>query len=233
MFAWLPENLSTYGVEVDRLFYVILAITTVVFISTEALLFFFLFKYRARRRGEKGVYTHGSVKLEIVWTAVPAAILVVLAFYSQKVWSDIRGTPPQDPFVVRVTARQFQWEFTYPGPDGVFGTDDDVESLNLLHVPYGRTILLELTSKDVIHSFFLPAFRIKQDAVPGLTSRVWFRPNEAARRKVEEMAKSGKTKNQWEIACAELCGLGHTNMRGFLTLESQADFDAWYKGKRK
>ncbi len=212
-FDWFPENFSTYGTAIDELFYWILGITGVVFVATEFLLFWFLFRYRARPGG-RARYTHGSLVAEIVWTIIPALILVVLAFYAQRVWSDIRDHPPKDPFVLRVTARQFQWKILYPGPDKEFGTTDDFESLNQMHVPMGRAILVELRSEDVIHSFFLPNFRVKQDAVPGIVSRVWFEP-----------MKTG----EWEIACAELCGHGHYSMRGFLTVESPEAFDAWYK----
>lgn len=208
---WLPENLSAYGHEMDRLFYIILAITTAVFVATEGLLFWFLWRYRARPGG-KALYTHGSTKVEIVWTAVPALILIVLASYGQRVWSSVRQTPPADAFVVRVNARQFQWNMTYAGPDGVFDTSDDFESLGVMALPFGRPILVEITSKDVIHSFFLPQFRVKQDAVPGITTRVWFLPEKVG---------------DWEIACAELCGIGHSSMRGYLKILPPADFDAW------
>ncbi len=208
---WLPENLSAYGHEIDRLFYIILAITTTVVVVTESLLFWFLWNYRARP-GRRALYTHGSTKVEIVWTAVPALILIVLASYGQRVWSSTRETPPADAFVVRVNARQFQWNMTYSGADGVFGTPDDFDSLGVMALPFGRPIIVEITSKDVIHSFFLPQFRVKQDAVPGITTRVWFSPERTG---------------DWEIACAELCGIGHASMRGYLKIMPPDAFAAW------
>ncbi len=113
---------------------------------------------------------------------------------------------------IEVTAEQFAWNIRYPGPDGQFGTPDDVVTLNQLHFPVGQKVVVSLHSKDVIHSFFLPEFRVKQDAVPGMTTKVWFDASHVG---------------QWEIACAELCGLGHYRMKGFLTADSPEDFQKW------
>jgi len=113
---------------------------------------------------------------------------------------------------VRVEPEQFAWNAQYAGPDGVFDTADDVRVINDLHVPIGRPVLVSLKSKDVIHSFFLPNFRIKQDAVPGIVTHLTF-----------EATKTGT----YDIACAQLCGLGHYRMRGELTVDSQKDFDKW------
>ena len=208
---WLPESVSTYGATIDWGFYVILWITGVIFIAVEATLIVFLIRYR-HRPGRRAHYTHGSDRLEIIWTTIPALILVWLAFFSQNLWAQIRGAVPEGAQEVEVTAEQFAWNVRYPGPDGQFGTADDIETLNQLHLPLLEPVVIHVKSKDVIHSFFLPEFRMKQDAVPGLTTTIWVQATKAG---------------QYEIACAELCGLGHYRMRGFLTVEELATFQAW------
>ena len=209
--VWLPEGITTTAPVVDRLFYIILGITGAVFILVQATLLVFLIRYR-RRPGRAATYTHGNNLVEIVWTVIPALILVWLAISNQRVWSQIRGTPPAPNLEVEITAEQFAWNVRYAGADGRFDTADDVTTINQLHLPVHQTVLIRLKSKDVIHSFFVPQFRMKQDAVPGLTIRVWV-----------AATKTG----QFEIACAELCGLGHYRMRGYLTIESPAEFAAW------
>lgn len=207
----LPENVSTYGGQIDDLFYLILWITGVIFVLVEVLLLFFLFRYR-RREGRAAHYTHGSNRLEVIWTIVPAIICVVLALMSRRSWAEIKQSLPQGAMSVEVLAEQFAWNLRYPGADGKLNTADDVVSLNQLHIPVGRPVIVSLRSKDVIHSFFLPEFRVKQDAVPGMTTRIWF-----------EATRVGN----WEITCAELCGLGHYRMKGFITVDSPEDFDKW------
>lgn len=207
----LPENVSTYGGQIDGLFYLILWITGIIFVAVEALLLFFLFRYR-HREGRAAKYTHGSNRLEVVWTIVPAIICVVLAMMSRRSWAEIKQSMPQGAMNVEIVAEQFAWNLRYEGRDGKLNTPDDVVSLNQLHIPVGRPVIVSLKSKDVIHSFFLPEFRVKQDAVPGMTTRIWF-----------EATRVGS----WEIACAELCGLGHYRMKGFVTVDSPEDFDRW------
>jgi len=207
----LPENVSTFGSKIDGLFYLILWITGAIFILVEALLLFFLFRYR-HREGRRAHYTHGSNRLEVIWTIVPAVICVILALLSRRSWADIKQNMPHGAMTVEVTAEQFAWNIRYPGPDGKLGTADDLVTLNQLHFPVGRPLILELHSKDVIHSFFLPEFRVKQDAVPGMTTHIWL-----------EATRVG----HWEIACAELCGLGHFRMKGFVTVETAEEFERW------
>jgi cytochrome c oxidase subunit II len=211
---WLPDASSTVAGPIDDLFYIILWITSAVFILVFSALIIFIIKYR-HREGRRAVYTHGNNRLEVAWTVIPALILVFLAVISQSVWSDIKLDAPlaDTSLVVSVMPRQFQWDIRYAGADGKFQTPDDITATNQLHVPMGRTVLLNMTAQDVIHSFFVPEFRMKQDAVPGMVTRYWF-----------TATKSGA----YEIACAELCGLGHYRMRGFLTVHPPEEFDAWY-----
>jgi cytochrome c oxidase subunit 2 len=207
----LPEDVSTYGRQIDGLFYLILWITGIIFIVVESVLLFFLFRYR-HREGRPAHYTHGSNRLEVIWTIVPAVICVVLALLSRRSWADIKQHMPKGAMQVEVTAEQFAWNIRYPGPDGNLNTPDDVVTLNQLHFPVGRPLIVTLHSKDVIHSFFLPEFRVKQDAVPGMTTHIWF-----------EATRTG----HWEITCAELCGLGHYRMKGFVTVQTAEEFERW------
>jgi cytochrome c oxidase subunit 2 len=213
--VWLPEAITTTGPAIDRLFYIILWITGVVFVLVQATLLWFLVRYR-RRPGRPAAYTHGNALIEVVWTVIPSCILVWLAVQNQRVWSAVHRLPPSPDFEVEVSAQQFEWHMRYPGADGRLRTDDDVVAINQLHLPVNQTILLHVRSNDVIHSFFVPQFRLKRDAVPGLTGRLWL-----------SATKTGR----FEIACAELCGLGHYRMRGFLVIETPDEVRAWLAQK--
>jgi len=210
---WFPENASSYGGEIDHLFLIVLYITGVTFVLVEAALLVFLFKYR-RREGRKASYIEGSTKAEIIWTSIPAVICVALGVFSQPLWSRIKEPEniPAGAIPYGVTAKQFEWHFRYPGPDGKLDTDDDFEKRNELHVVVNQTYSVRLRSEDVIHSFFIPVFRIKQDAVPGLTILAWFKP-----------IRTG----EFELACAELCGLGHYRMHSRVIVQTQDEFDRW------
>jgi cytochrome c oxidase subunit 2 len=207
----LPEQASTYAPEIDNMFHLIMWITGVIFVIVELLLVFFLWRYR-HREGRVATYTHGNNRLEVIWTIVPALICVMLALLSRRIWEQIKENMPHDALEVHVTGEQFAWNFRYPGPDGKFDTADDILTLNQLHFPVGKPVIVTLTSKDVIHSFYLPEFRVKQDAVPGMRTRIWFEGNKVG---------------HWDIACAELCGLGHFRMKGAVTVDTQADYEKW------
>jgi cytochrome c oxidase subunit 2 len=211
MLGWLPENVSTYGGQIDRLFSIIQWITGITFVIVIVLLLFFIIKYRDQV-GRRATYTHGSTVLEVLWTIVPAVILIVLFLMSQSLWWSIKGSVPDTDFHVQVTAKQFNWAFTYPGPDRVFGTADDLTMENELHVPVNKIVRVSLRAEDVIHSFFLPNLRLKQDTVPGREIPAWF-----------EATKTGR----YEIPCAELCGFGHSGMLGYLTVHSTEDYQKW------
>ncbi|MBI4638579.1 MAG: cytochrome c oxidase subunit II [Candidatus Rokubacteria bacterium] len=208
---WLPENVSTYGRDIDWLFELIFWITGLTFVLVAVAFVAFLILYRDRP-GRRARYTHGSAPLEIVWTVVPALILVVLTFLSVPAWSRIKMTMPQTDVVIQVTGKQFNWQVTYPGPDGKFGTADDKTFLDEMHVPVGKPVRVNLRSQDVIHSFFVPQFRFKQDAVPGREIPAWF-----------EVTKPGK----YELPCAELCGFGHSGMRGWIYVHAPEDYAKW------
>lgn len=215
---WLPSALTDIAVESDHIFMVIYWMTIIVFLLVLAFMIYYLFKYRqSANRPVK--YTHGNNKLEIFWTTATFAIMIWIALYSKSVWVDMKYTPPSEDksLVINVKPRQFQWDITYSGEDGKFDTPDDINTVNQLHVPAGKDVLLKLTAQDVIHSFFIPEFRMKQDALPGMLTRYWF--------------NCPKPVNL-EIACAELCGLGHGRMRGYLTVMESSEFDKWYMAEK-
>jgi cytochrome c oxidase subunit 2 len=209
---WLPENVSTYGRDIDWLFHLIYWITGITAILVFATMVVFLVMYKDRP-GRRARYTHGNTTLEIVWTVVPSLILVLLTFLSVPAWSKIKmAAPPPSDFVVQVTAKQFNWQITYPGADGKFGTADDKTLLDEMHVPVNKVVHVHLRSQDVIHSFFVPQFRMKQDAVPGREITQWF-----------EATKPGK----YELPCAELCGFGHSGMKGWIYVHTADDYKKW------
>ena len=212
--SWLlDENASTFGPAIDRLYYVILIVTGIAFLITEVALVWFIFKYR-HREGHKAEYIHGNTRAEVVWTAIPAVIVLAIALASRGVWAQVKDPEefPPDALPVMIMASQFEWNVTYPGSDGELNTGDDFTARNRLDVPVNRPTRVSLHSEDVIHSLFLPQMRVKQDAVPGMEIILWFQPTRTG---------------EFPIACAELCGIGHTRMRGTLTVHSAADYQAW------
>jgi cytochrome c oxidase subunit 2 len=211
MLQWLPEDVSTFGQEIDSLFYLIYYITAVTFILVTVLMVVFLIKYRDQG-GRRATYSHGNTTLEIIWTIIPAAILIVLAFMSASTWAKVKRHAPDSDFELQVTAKQFNWEVVYPGEDRKFDTPDDVKFDNDLHVPVNKVVRVYLGSKDVIHSFYLPNLRLRQDAVPGRTILVWF-----------EATKPGK----YELPCSQLCGFGHSGMKGWLYVHTPEEYTKW------
>ena len=236
---YMPENASAHGPHLDFINALVHWLMFVLFVGWSLYFMWVLFRYRARKNPTAdyvGARSHFST-----WTegAVVIAEVILLVAFSIPAWSRWVTPPPrsENPMVIRVVSEQFAWNVHYSGPDGTFGrTDvkliaagtnplgldesdpssrDDVVSINQLHLPVDRAVTILLSSKDVIHSFGLPPMRVKQDAIPGMEISVHFTP-----------VKRSGTK-RWEIACAQLCGLGHYRMRGQLVVETQAEFDAW------
>jgi len=206
---WLPENVSLLGGKVDFLSYVVLAITGAVFVVVEVALIAFLILYR-RREGRAATYTHGNRAVEIVWTLVPAVILVALGYVSQATLLEMRGGQAYagEPLEVEVEGEQFAWNVRYLA--------SGVTALNRVRIPVNRLVRVTLSSKDVIHSFYLPNLRVKQDALPGMRTNLLF-----------QAVKTGT----YDIACAEFCGLAHYRMKGFLTVMEPAEFEGWLAGE--
>lgn len=216
---WLPRNINDGGVVIDNLFLFILYLTGVIFIGTSLALFWFMWKYDGAKSTEPVQYTHGSHTLEVVWSIVPAATLLFIAIYQMNAWANHKMRRPQEnglpkPPIAEVTGRQFEWRIRYAGADRVVGTVDDLHVVNDLHVPVNEEIVLAIKSQDVLHSFFLPNMRVKQDVVPGMKQFVWFRPTQ---------------EGSFDIVCAELCGWGHYKMRGRITVDSKDNYERWYR----
>jgi cytochrome c oxidase subunit II len=235
----MPDLASKGGEQIDQLIYFISFLTGGVFALTQVVYIYFLIKYRARR-GVPATYSHGNNRLELVWTVIPTAIFIGLWGYSNHVWWDVLHTaPPDDAMDVAVTAYQFAFSMQYPGADGKLGRSDvklisndnlfgndpsDPETKDnftsaVLELPVNRPVHIRLNSKDVIHAFYIPEFRIYQDAVPGRTiDWVWFTPTKIG---------------SYQLACSQLCGSGHYNMKAQVEVVSQQDFDKWYQEKAK
>lgn len=212
---WLPENVSTYGGDVDSVFALIYWLGLVWFVATVGTFGTFLLLYR-RRAGRPATYVTGERLREVAWILVPCAVVLLL-----DLWIDWRGAPawarvkrevPPAGLTIQVTGRQFFWSVLYPGPDGRFGTPDDRQLTNEIHVPVGRPVRLLLQSGDVVHSFFAPNLRLKQDMVPGRLTGAWF-----------EATRPGR----YELPCAELCGIGHSIMNGWLYVHPPDEYLAW------
>jgi cytochrome c oxidase subunit 2 len=200
----MPPEASTRAVAVDQLFRVLLGISTVIFLLVEGALVFAVLRFRRRAGDEaEGPAIHGNTSLEILWTLIPAAIVVVIGIYSFQVLAAIE-TPGSGPRVVEVVGRQFSWQFRYP--EANLTTAE-------LHLPVGQPVVFEIASEDVIHSFWVPAFRVKRDATPGQISSMTVTPIELGR---------------FPIRCAELCGAGHAIMTSEVVVEPPEDFDAWF-----
>ena len=241
-YGWgLPFDASTHGAAIDRLIYIIHGFMAILFVGWFVFLIFCLIRFR-QRPGHQAVHHARHFKMPTYLETGIALFEGFLLFgIAIPMFHQFRSElPPADKsLVVRVVAEQFAWNIHYPGPDGVFGkTDpklvsasnpvgldrndpaakDDITTINQLHIPVGKPVIAHLFSKDVIHCFSLPVMRIKQDAIPGMETPVWF-----------EATKAGK----FEIACAQLCGLGHYRMRGFFIIESPEEFQSWITEQAK
>jgi cytochrome c oxidase subunit 2 len=236
-----PIQASTHAAEVDHMTILVHWLMLVLFIGWGLFFVFVLFRFR-KGANPKASYTgaHGKFAKS---TEVAVAVIEIglLIFYAIPAWATrVKAFPAESQaVVVKVVAEQFAWNVQYPGPDGKFGrTDiklvsadnplgldrsdpnakDDITTINQLNLPIDRPVLVHLSSKDVIHSFGLYEMRVKQDAIPGMTIPVWFIPNRVG---------------EYEIACSQLCGLGHFRMRGFITIQSAADYQKWYDDQEK
>lgn len=234
----LPANVSTVGVQHDKLLSLVYYLTVAIFCLVNILLVFFLFKYR-HRPGHRGYNYHGNNLLEFTWTLLPTLLFAALGLYSDSLWDTMKykkGAPTID-MEIDVLGQAYAWHARYPGADGklgkksedfrtpanLFGIDpkdpaglDDIIVSGEFNLPVNKNVGVHLSSVDVIHSFFLPHFRVKQDAVPGYWVDVWF---------------NGFKTGDFELACAELCGQGHYNMRAVVKMQSQAEFDKWMDEK--
>jgi cytochrome c oxidase subunit 2 len=217
MLDWLVPQASTSAQQIDWLFTVILVTVGFWFLVAQAVLFTFLVRFR-RRPGVSALYITGEKPEEKRWISRPHALVIVCDVFliasALWVWKAIKQDQPPADERVRIVAQQWAWLFVHPGEDGKLDTPDDVTTVNELHVKTDTTYQFELTSKDVVHSFSVPAFRLKQDAVPGRVVTGWFRP-----------IRTGT----FDIQCAEICGIGHALMPARLVVESRERYVAWLR----
>jgi len=229
---WWPTDVSTYGGGIDLLFVVIGVMILVFFVLTYVVLIGAVFG-ASRKSEEKAAFTHGNHKLELLWTAVPAVLLLIIAFSQMQTWAAIkfRGAIAGEEIRAEAIAEQFDWRFRYPGTDGVFGTVDDIHSATDFVVPVDDKFVFHLRSNDVLHSFFVPKLRLKQDAVPGMTIPMWLEvdPDRFAREaQAIELADGSEGRELVvDLICAELCGWGHYKMAGRVRMLSKNAFEAW------
>jgi cytochrome c oxidase subunit 2 len=237
----LPPEASAHAAEIDQILVLVHWLMAVLFVGWGL---FFIYTLIRFRHGANPVANYHGIKAgwsKVLEGGVLLVEIILLVFFSIPAYNARVAAFPaeQSAVTVRVVAEQFSWNVHYPGPDGKFGrTDirlvtpdnplgldrkdpdakDDLTTINQLHLPVDRPVIVHLSSKDVIHSFGLPQMRVKQDAIPGIVSNLWFTPT-----------KTG----EWEIACSQLCGLGHFRMRGFYTIHPEADYEKWLRDEAK
>jgi len=237
---WLPEVASAHGGQIDHVILLTHYLMAILFVGWSAYFIYTLIRFRQSKNPKadfRGVTGSFSTYVEV---GVVIAEIVLLVGFSIPLWAKlvVELPDPKNATEIRVVGEQFVWNIHYPGLDGKFGktkpdlvdaasnplgldssdpnSKDDLTTVNQMHVPLGKPVLVYITSKDVIHSFSLTEMRVKHDAIPGMSLPVTFTP-----------IKIGN----WEIACAQLCGLGHYRMRGYLTVETQETFNAWMKSQ--
>jgi cytochrome c oxidase subunit II len=205
---WFPVQGDTAASQIDTLYDVLLICSVPVFVLVMTIVIYSVFKFRARPGDMRdGPPIHGNTRLEVIWVTVPFIMVTALAIYGWIVLDDIEAKQPNT-LNVDVTGRQFAWSFDIPS-EKVAGTEE-------LVLPEDRPIEFRIKTEDVLHSFWVPAFRLKSDAVPGLTTRIRVTPNRQGR---------------YDIVCAELCGLGHATMRQDVRVVSPSAFDRWASQK--
>jgi cytochrome c oxidase subunit 2 len=234
---------SEHGAWTDTLFWITMGVTVVAFVIISIIKFVFIYQYQYRE-GQKATFYPDNHYLELAWTIVPAIVLAVLIFTGLRAWNDITSPASENAEVVEVIAQQFAWTVRYPGKDNVLGdfhyqkidainefgldltdnkTFDDFKSLEL-QLPKGKEILLKIRAKDVLHSVFLPHFRVKMDAVPGMPTQFKFVATKTTKEMRDEL---GDPEFNYELACTEICGKGHFSMRMPVTIVTEEEFESW------
>ncbi|MCB0515405.1 MAG: cytochrome c oxidase subunit II [Bacteroidetes bacterium] len=240
---FLPASSSAHGAWIENMFFWTWMATIPVFFITHVLLFWFVYKYKGQP-GKLAYYFSHSNKLEILWTSVPAAVMIALVVVGMNNWYKITGTAPDDAVVIEATGMQFKWDLRYAGKDNVlgkksvrlisdanpFGQDwEDQGNMDdfladTLHLPLNKPVLMRINALDVLHSFYLAHFSVKMDAVPGIPTQFWFVPTKTTRQMREEL---NNPEFNYELACAELCGSAHYNMRKVVVVDTEEDFNKW------
>lgn len=215
MIGQYVEAVSSFAQDIDNLILLILVVVGFWFFVAQGLFFGFVLKFRANE-GDKAMYITGENKSEKRWVSIPHYatlffdVLIIIA--AIRVWQNVKQNLPQADSTVRIIGQQWAWTFVHPGPDNTLDTADDIRTVDELHVEVGKTYHFELQSRDVLHSFSVPVFRLKQDAVPGRTIKGWFKAT-----------RSGG----YDIQCTEICGMGHGLMAARLLIEKPQQHAAW------
>ena len=215
MMPWHPTQASTYAADIDNLILLIGVVVGIFFLAAEVIFFAFIVKFRARP-GVKARYVTGETTREKMWVSYPHYLVlffdVIIVVAALRVWHEVKiDFPPADDRV-RIIAQQWAWTFVHAGPDGQFDTADDIRTVDELNLQVNRLYRYELHSKDVVHSFSVPAFRLKQDAVPGRAIAGWFKPT---------------VTGEFDIQCTQICGIGHGLMAARVRIRSAAEQAAW------
>jgi len=212
--AHLPA-ISTYAKDIDSLILLIGVLVGFWFFACQAMFFWLMWKFRARD-GVRTQYVTGEEKELARWVHIPHYLVLVCDVFiivgAVRVWYDVKQNLPEADATVRVIGQQWSWSFVQPGPDGKLDTPDDISTVDTLHIEVGKTYHYKLESRDVLHNFSVPVFRLKQDAVPGRVITGWF-----------EATATG----EYDIQCAEICGIGHGIMRGRIQIQSPEEHSAW------
>ena len=215
MISWYVTQASSYAADVDGLILRIALIVGAFFLAAEFVLIWLIVRFRARP-GVKGRYITGEKTSEAKWVNYPHYLVlvfdIIIVAAALRVWSDVKIVLPPAEERVRIIAQQWAWTFVHAGPDGQLDTADDIRTVNVLNLQVNRVYHFELHSKDTLHSFSVPAFRLKQDAVPGRAIVGWFRPT---------------VTGEFDIQCAEICGIGHGLMAARVRIRSAAAQAAW------
>ena len=236
---------SVQGDKVDSMLWITLTVTGIVFVGTQALLFWFAYKYQENPERKVFYFPHNT-NLELLWTVVPAIVLTVLVVIGLRNWFSFTGEAPKDAQVIEVTGKQFGWIFRYPGIDNELGkkyyknidnasnslglvwddkmTHDDIVTEQTVYVVKEKPCKFIIGSRDVIHDVGLTQFRLKMDAVPGIPTTIWFTPKYTTK---EMQERTGNPNFAYEISCDQMCGNGHYSMKGIIQVVTQAEFDSW------
>lgn len=247
----LPVAACETGRNYDFMFNITTVVTGIVFFLTQAVLFWFCFKYQASEKRTAFFFAHSN-KLELIWTTIPAIAMAILVAFGLRNWFNVTSEAPKDATVIEIVGKQFNWLIRYPGADNELGkrdfrkindatnvlgldwsdphNEDDIIAQNgEMHCVVNKPVKLVIGSRDVIHDVGLPHFRMKMDAVPGITTTLWFTPT------ITSDSMKQITNNPdfvYEIACDQLCGKGHYAMRGTIIVETQAQYDEWMKSQQ-
>jgi len=215
MIERLIPTASTYAADIDSVFNLVFILVGFWFVLTEGLFLWLILRFR-KRDGVAAEYISGELKSEKRWISIPHLLVLVCDVFiivaAVRVWYDVKQSLPPAQATIRVIGQQWAWSFEHPGPDGELGTADDIRTVDDLHVEVNKLYHFELVSRDVLHSFSVPVFRLKQDVIPGRTITGWF-----------EATKTGN----FDIQCVEICGIGHALMPGRIIIETPEQHAAW------